>query len=215
MFPDFFHLAGRGHHGMGRFSRKFGRFGGDPSEMLGMKVAKMLSASDLQLIFLALIKEKPRHGYEIIKEVERESSGVYVPSPGVVYPALTFLEEVGYVTCTVEGTKKLYTITAEGLEHLEMNREAARGILDNLTRLGERLARFKKRMSDEDEAAEHFAEDNRDDRSCDERRKMKHEFMDLRHEIQDVLGGMRGEAAEEKERVFAILRRALDEIRKK
>jgi len=55
----------------------------------------MLSAEDLQLIMLALLKDSPRHGYDIIKSLQEHSSGLYVPSPGVVYPALTYLEDAG------------------------------------------------------------------------------------------------------------------------
>ena len=79
----------------------------------------MLASGDLQLIILALLSEKPRHGYEIIKQVEEHSSGAYTPSPGMVYPALTYLEEMGYAASGVrEGTKKLYRITETGTAYL-------------------------------------------------------------------------------------------------
>jgi DNA-binding PadR family transcriptional regulator len=68
----------------------------------------------LQLVILALLEERPRHGYEIIKALEETSKGFYAPSPGMVYPALTYLEEVGYATVEAEGSKKLYQITAAG-----------------------------------------------------------------------------------------------------
>ena len=70
-----------------------------------MRGPKMLASKDLQLIILALLSEKPRHGYEIIKQVEEHSSGTYSPSPGMVYPGLTYLEEMGYACL-------LYTSTA-------------------------------------------------------------------------------------------------------
>jgi DNA-binding PadR family transcriptional regulator len=75
---------------------------------------------DLRLLLLSLIAEKPRHGYELIKAIEDSVSGAYSPSPGVVYPTLSLLEDLGYAKAeTVEGGKKLYTVTAEGTAFLE------------------------------------------------------------------------------------------------
>src|SRR5580704_12862436 len=94
---------GRGGHGHGHggpFGGRhgfFGRFGGGFGGK-GFRAARMLASGDLQLIVLLLLKERPRHGYEIIKELEDRSSGIYTPSPGVVYPALTYLEEMSYAT---------------------------------------------------------------------------------------------------------------------
>jgi DNA-binding PadR family transcriptional regulator len=124
-----------GRHGMG---------GGD-----AMRAGRMLTQGDLQLIALALIAEQPRHGYEIIKVLEEKTSGWYSPSPGIVYPTLTYLEEVGYVTAQSEGAKRLYTITAEGRAHLETNRDLADTVLDRLAAIGERVARWR-RMSGRD-----------------------------------------------------------------
>ena len=124
-----------GRHGTG---------GGDT-----MRAGRMLGQGDLQLIALALIAEQPRHGYEIIKVLEEKTSGWYSPSPGIVYPTLTYLEEVGYVTAQSEGAKKLYTITAEGRAHLDANRDLADTVLDRLAAIGERVARWR-RMSGRD-----------------------------------------------------------------
>ena len=74
----------------------------------------------------------PRHGYEIIKLVEEKTADWYSPSPGIVYPTLTYLEEAGYVTAAAEGSKKLYTITDEGRAYLETNRDLADVVLDRL-----------------------------------------------------------------------------------
>jgi DNA-binding PadR family transcriptional regulator len=60
----------------------------------------------------------PRHGYEIISELEKQSGG-YRPSPGSVYPTLQMLEEGGYLTSEQIDGKKVYTITEEGLKLLE------------------------------------------------------------------------------------------------
>ena len=115
-------------------ARRFGRFGEGPrwgghGEGRGggrgdwFRVGRMLAQGDLKLLALALIAEQPRHGYELIKLIEDKTRGAYSPSPGVVYPTLTFLEEAGYVTAESEGAKKRYTITDEGRAYLEKNRD--------------------------------------------------------------------------------------------
>ena len=73
---------------------------------------------------LALIAERPRHGYEIIKEIEERLAGSYTPSPGVIYPTLTMLEELGHATISESDGKKLYAITAEGTAWLDANKTA-------------------------------------------------------------------------------------------
>ena len=77
---------------------------------------------DLRLMLLALIEEKQRHGYELIKELELKFGGAYAPSPGSVYPTLTLLEVLGHVrSTTTEGSKRLYEITDEGRAYLREN----------------------------------------------------------------------------------------------
>jgi DNA-binding PadR family transcriptional regulator len=74
----------------------------------------------LRLVLLQLIADKPRHGYELIKAIEEQLGGSYSPSPGVVYPSLTLLEEMGHVTVSHEtGGRKLHTITTAGQDHLQ------------------------------------------------------------------------------------------------
>src|ERR1041384_5855907 len=82
----------RRHFG-GAFGGRHGMGGGDM-----IRAGRMLATGDLRLIALALIAEQPRHGYEIIKVLEEKTDNWYSPSPGIVYPTLTWLEEVGYVT---------------------------------------------------------------------------------------------------------------------
>ena len=105
-------------------------------------------AGDLKLLALALIAEQPRHGYEIIKLIEEKTSGCYSPSPGVVYPTLTFLEEAGYVTAESEGAKKRYTITEEGRAYLEENRDIANMVLARLAAIGSKMARARRAGSE-------------------------------------------------------------------
>jgi DNA-binding PadR family transcriptional regulator len=137
--------AGRRHRG-GRFGGYGGRHGGgfgEGGEDL-MRARRMLAQGDLRLVALALIAEAPRHGYEIIKLLEEKTADWYSPSPGIVYPTLTYLEEAGYVTASTEGSKKLYTITDEGRAYLESNRDLVDVVLDRLAALGERVNRWRR-----------------------------------------------------------------------
>jgi len=86
----------------------------------------------LQLVILQLIAEKPSYGYEIIKTIEERLSGGYAPSPGVVYPTLTLLEEEGLATSSTEGNKKLYTVTEQGKEYLKSNQATVKAIFGRM-----------------------------------------------------------------------------------
>src|SRR5271165_5167649 len=95
-----------------------GRGGGS-----GAREGRMFDGGELRLVILALVAEKPRHGYEIIKELGERVGGDYSPSPGVVYPTLTLLEEMGYASAsTDQAGRKLYTLTPEGEKALADNR---------------------------------------------------------------------------------------------
>jgi len=139
--------AGRGwRHRHGGFG--FGRHGMGGGDMI--RAGRMLATGDLRLIALALIAEQPRHGYEIIKVLEEKTAGWYSPSPGIVYPTLTYLEEVGYVTSQAEGAKKLYTITEEGRAHLEENRDFLSAVLDRLAAVGRKIQRMRRRFGEDE-----------------------------------------------------------------
>jgi len=133
------HCGERGehrHHGGLRGRRGFiGRFGGFMNGP-GMRAARMIASGDLQLIILALLSEKPRHGYEIIKAIEERVGGAYSPSPGVVYPTLTMLEEEGLATASSENDKKVYSVTPEGEEYLHMNKRLVEELFDRLDEAG-------------------------------------------------------------------------------
>jgi DNA-binding PadR family transcriptional regulator len=100
---------------------------------------RKFEAVDLQLVILAFLAERPAHGYELIKTIEERSSGFYTPSPGVIYPALTYLSEIGHARVEQSGTRKLYSITPQGESHLASNRASADAILDTLLRIGRRM----------------------------------------------------------------------------
>ncbi len=74
---------------------------------------------DLKYVILGLLKDNPRHGYDIIRELEERSRGLYKPSPGVIYPTLQMLEEMGYATSSEQEGKKVYTITEAGKQFLQ------------------------------------------------------------------------------------------------
>ena len=82
----------------------------------------MFGAGDLRYVILQLISEKPSHGYEIIKSIQERLGGTYAPSPGIVYPMLTMLEDMGWANSVTEGTRKLYSITEEGAKALAENK---------------------------------------------------------------------------------------------
>ncbi|MDD3181485.1 MAG: PadR family transcriptional regulator [Alphaproteobacteria bacterium] len=106
--------GGEGHHG--------GRGSGEGRGTGGGRRGRLLSHGDLRLITIALLGDKPRHGYEIIKSIEEKLGGAYAPSPGVIYPTLTMLEELGHVTVTAHDGKKMHTLTPEGQAYLDANR---------------------------------------------------------------------------------------------
>ena len=136
---------GRAGHGRGfGWGGRYGMGGGDE------RAGRMLAQGDLRLIALALIAEQPRHGYEIIKLLEEKTEGGYSPSPGIVYPTLTYLEETGYLTSQADGAKRLYTITAEGQAHLKENRAFVDALLQRLATAGERFDRMRRREEPED-----------------------------------------------------------------
>src|SRR5260370_16275916 len=118
----------RARDGFGR-----GRFGGHHRGGRGARLGSFLEHGDLRWVLLQMIAEKPRHGYELIKAIEDKLGGMYSPSPGVIYPTLTLLEELGYLQSeTAGGTKKLYSITEEGTAFLTPNRAAVDAIFSRV-----------------------------------------------------------------------------------
>ncbi|WP_246702476.1 PadR family transcriptional regulator [Starkeya sp. ORNL1] len=107
------------HHGRHHRPHRGGRHGG-----------RLFDYGDLRLLLLAMIAERPRHGYELIKAVEERFGGSYTPSPGVIYPTLAWLDDMGYAAIEpVDAGRKRYRITAEGEAFLLANRAAADELL--------------------------------------------------------------------------------------
>lgn len=127
---DYRHCAGRGGHFRGGFGR-FGHGRGHGHDGGGFGRRRGLYDSDeLRLVLLSLIAEKPRHGYELIKEIEQKFGGAYSPSPGSIYPTLTLLEELDHVRASsTDGARKLFEVTDEGRAFLSENQATLDGVL--------------------------------------------------------------------------------------
>lgn len=104
--------------GCGESSRGHGWRGRGRGED-GESRSRFFEQGELRLVMLALIAEEPRHGYDIIRAIEERVGGAYAPSPGVVYPTLTLLEEMGLIAAqATDGSKRLFTVTEAGRAHL-------------------------------------------------------------------------------------------------
>jgi DNA-binding PadR family transcriptional regulator len=206
MYQHHYHCIGshRGHHGFGRFGKGFmeGGMGGR-----GFGMGRRLASGDLQLLILKLLDEKPRYGYEIIKELEERSKGFYVPSPGMVYPALTYLEEIGHATVAAEGARKLYSITDAGKEHLHKNIAAADAMMAQFGRVGERMERVRRAFNTE-EAAEDVGAGTGAEHERHGSKELRRALQDLRSALADK----RNSSRDEQQRIADILKRAAAEV---
>src|ERR1700761_7760073 len=146
------HAIGRHHHrggpGGGRFQGGPGGFGGGDGD--GFPRGRKFTSDDLQLLLLALLDAQPSHGYELIKALETRSNGFYSPSPGMVYPALTYLEEIGFVTVQLEGNRKRYELADAGRQHLADNRERAEMMLAKLNHIARKMDSVRRAFAGEE-----------------------------------------------------------------
>jgi DNA-binding PadR family transcriptional regulator len=189
---------GHGHYGGGRFARHGRGFGGDDDFSRGRK----FSSDDLQLLLLDLLVDEPRHGYELIKLLQTRSNGFYTPSPGMVYPALTYLEEIGYTVVTAEGNRKRYALNTEGRNYVESNRERIDVIWAKLNFFAERMGLVRRALADEDAGA-------------DDERAGRHPLralMEARAKLKEQLMSQRHASPEEQLRIAGVLERAAAEI---
>ena len=124
-------------HGHG-FGRGFGgRHGHDDDGHGRGRRQRMFDSGELRLVLLKLIADEPRHGYDLIRRIEELTGGAYAPSPGVIYPTLTLLDDMGLVEAQQsEGAKKLFAITEAGTAELDANRESAERLIARLTEIG-------------------------------------------------------------------------------
>jgi DNA-binding PadR family transcriptional regulator len=107
----------------------------------GGRGRRMFDGSELKLILLKLIEEQPRHGYDLIREIEERSGGAYAPSPGVIYPTLTLLDDMALVEAKAEGARKAFAITEAGVAELKEKAAEVDALFQRLAELGEQHAR--------------------------------------------------------------------------
>jgi len=129
---------GFGHgfgHGFGGGRRGGGR--GEPGER-----RRMFDSGELRLVLLKLIADEPRHGYDLIRQIEELTGGAYAPSPGVIYPTLTLLDDMGQIEAQQsDGAKKLFAITDAGRAEIDANKDVIDAAIARLTSVGEERQR--------------------------------------------------------------------------
>ena len=133
--------GGRGFGpGFGR-GRGFGGRHGHDDEGRGRR-RRMFDSGELRLVLLRLIADEPRHGYDLIRRIEELTRGAYAPSPGVIYPTLTLLDDMGQIAAAdSEGAKKLFAITPEGQAELDANAALVDELLARLAEVGDEQQR--------------------------------------------------------------------------
>ena len=212
--PNWRRMEEMARRGWGRLAagvegaENWGNMGGN------FRIGRMLASGDLRMVALYLIEQQPRHGYDLIKAIEEKSGGFYSPSPGVVYPALTFLEEAGYATTHTDGNKKLYTITDEGRAYLSDNREAIESTLAFLAKAGERMQRFREfaRADWSAERGEHADAHTAAPEADRDLKDVVPELNAARRDVKAAIKKARRSSEEQQRQAAEILRRAAAEI---
>ena len=179
-------------------------FGGDGR---GFTRGRRVSADDLQLMLLGLLEQSPSHGYELIKALGTLSNGFYTPSPGMVYPALTYLEELGYATVEQDGAKKRYHLAEPGKAHLEANRSRLTMMFNRFKHIARKMDWMRQAWSGEPR--------NLGPEGQDMRTGWLPEFVEARHALRQALLDRTDASPAEQRRIAAILARATDEINAK
>src|SRR6201996_4103025 len=132
---DYRHCGPRGRHFPGGFGRFGGRGHGDGAGGYGRRRG-LYDSEELRLVLLSRIAEQPRHGYDLIREIEERTGGAYAPSPGVIYPTLTMLQDMGLIAeSDAAGTRKVYSATAEGTAHLAEHKDEVAALMARITEL--------------------------------------------------------------------------------
>jgi len=146
----FFHYAnhgcGKSAGGRWRGSRSWGPFAfqWDAGTEDGPRRTRrrMFDGGELRLVLLKLIAAEPRHGYDLIKAIEELTGGAYAPSPGVVYPTLTLLGDMGLIAeAQGDGARKRFAVTEDGTAHLAERAEEVAALMARLTDMGEARSR--------------------------------------------------------------------------
>lgn len=197
-----FRMAADRHHG-----GQGGRGAGEGWDGMGgnggrLTRGRKFSSEELQLMLLALLKEQPSHGYELIKALEVRSNGFYSPSPGMVYPALTYLEELDYATVEAHGNRKRYHLADPGRIYLDANRDRVELLFAGLKHAARKMAWVKQALTDE-AAAEPGAIGASG---------WLPEFVEARRAMKMALFQRSEASIAEQRRIAAILKRATSEI---
>lgn len=200
------HQAMRGERHHRRFAGPHGgrdgghrghrRGGGDsghrdrPSFLRGRK----FGADELQILLLTLLKEQASYGYELIKTLSEKSGGFYKPSPGVIYPALTYLEDVGHVTVHQEGNRKRYAINEQGESWLTDNQAMVDALLAKVALFAQQSETVNQAMSEQ-------------------RQPFEPSLMQALHELRSQLHSYHGSDEETQRQVAAILQQTLAQLK--
>lgn len=161
-----------------------------PSFLRGRK----FGADELQILLLTLLKEQASYGYELIKTLSEKSGGLYKPSPGVIYPALTYLEDVGHVTVQQEGNRKRYAINEQGEGWLADNQAIADALLAKLALFARQSESVNQAMSEQ-------------------RQPFEPSLMQALHELRSQLHSYHGSDEETQRQVAAILQQTLAQLK--
>ena len=166
-------------------------------------IGRKLNSAELQLLILKLLAEKPRHGYEVIATIEALTNGFYVPSPGMVYPALARLVEFRRAASTPAGTRKLYVISDAGRAYLQERRVAADTMLSHFARVGDWIGRAERALNRDDGGGDFDADKNS---------RAESEMIRASRQLHLALADRSACSAEEQRRIAAVLNRATAEI---
>ena len=140
-FPEAIIAMGMGRGwGRGGFGGGWGQWGGDEwggGGGRGRGRRRMFDPGELRLVLLKLIADQPRHGYDLIRAIEELTHGAYAPSPGVVYPTLTMLQDMGLIEeAKGEGARKVFQVTKDGKAHLAEKEDEVAGLFERLEDVG-------------------------------------------------------------------------------
>jgi DNA-binding PadR family transcriptional regulator len=166
-------------------------------------MGRKLASAELQLLMLRLLADEPHHGYQIIKALDERSNGFYVPSPGMVYPALTHLEDLGHALVQTDANRKRYHITDAGRRHLEEHRPATDALIAQFERVADRMERVRHALN---------AEQGANEPETRPQRRGSKDLLRARHDLDLALAGQWDGPREQQQRIVEILQRAAADI---
>lgn len=143
---------------------------------------------DLKYVILDLLKDKPRHGYDIIRELEEKSLGTYKPSPGAIYPTLQMFEDMGYTSSIERDGKKIYTLTEQGIRFLAERKDSADEVRSHIKRHWsfKNIGRMAMVMK-EYHALEHTLSRSFRSLDADQIQKIREALVNTRSEIENII----------------------------